>query len=218
MRSVQIAHGATWPIVARDVEISQALAAFDADAAIRGVALVGESGVGKSTLARSLAERLASRGHTVRFVLGTETGRAIPLGAFYRSVTVDATHEPAIMLAAAHQSLEREENLVIVVDDAQLLDPLSATLVHQLAVSGKTRLIIVVRTGDPVPDAVTSLWKEQLVRPLSVKPFTREQIGELARYVLGGAGPTPGHAPFPYPSVKYCRQLSVAGSPRWTFR
>ena len=184
---MQIAHGATWPIVARDVEISQALAAFDADAAIRGVALVGESGVGKSTLARSLAERLASRGHTVRFVLGTETGRAIPLGAFYRSVTVDATHEPAIMLAAAHQSLEREENLVIVVDDAQLLDPLSATLVHQLAVSGKTRLIIVVRTGDPVPDAVTSLWKEQLVRPLSVKPFTREQIGELARYVLGGA-------------------------------
>jgi len=104
-------------------------------------------------------------------VLGTETGSAIPLGAFYRSVTVEATHEPAVMLASAHQALEQEENLVIVVDDAQLLDPLSATLVHQLAVSGKTWLIVVVRTGDSVPDAVTSLWKEQLLSPLSIKPF-----------------------------------------------
>ena len=116
----------------------------------------------------------------------TETGRAIPLGAFYRSVTVDATHEPAIMLASAHQALEREENLVIVVDDAQLLDPLSATLVHQLAVSGQTGLIVVVRTGDSAPDAMTSLWKEQLLLPLSIKPFTRKQVAELVRGVLGG--------------------------------
>jgi DNA-binding CsgD family transcriptional regulator len=174
-------------VVARDVELGQALAAFEAGAQVRGVALVGESGVGKSTLARTLAEVLASGNRTVRFVLGTETGSAIPLGAFYRSVTVDATHEPAVMLASAHQTLEQEENLVIVVDDAQLLDPLSATLVHQLAVSGKTRLIVVVRTGDSVLDAVTLLWKEQLLLPLSIKPFTREQVGELARGVLGGA-------------------------------
>ncbi|MFZ1177470.1 MAG: LuxR C-terminal-related transcriptional regulator [Mycobacterium sp.] len=173
--------------MARDIELGQALAALESGAQVRGVALLGESGVGKSTLARTLAEALASAHHTVRFVLGTETGSAIPLGAFYRSVTVDATHEPAVMLAAAHQSLEQEENLVIVVDDAQLLDPLSATLVHQLAVSGETRLIVVVRTGEPAPDAVTSLWKEQLLLPLSIKPFTRDQIGELARGVLGGA-------------------------------
>ncbi|BBZ52292.1 LuxR family transcriptional regulator [Mycobacterium heidelbergense] len=174
-----------WPMVARDVELARALAAFDSDAQVCGVALLGESGVGKSTLARALAEILASRSQAVRFVLGTETGRAIPLGAFYRSLTVDATHEPAVMLAAAHRSLEQEENLVIVVDDAQLLDPLSATLVNQLAVSGKIQLIVVVRTEDLAPDAVTSLWKERLLLPLSVKPFTTEQVGELARAVLG---------------------------------
>ena len=33
-----------------------------------------------------------------------------------------------------------------------------------------------------------------------------------------GVGPTPGHAPFPNPSVKYCQQLSVAGSPHWSLR
>ena len=184
---MQKQHGANWPVVARDDELGQALTAFEAGAQVRGVALLGESGVGKSTLARTLADTLASQGCVVRFVLGTETGRAIPLGAFYRSVTVDATHEPAVMLAAAHQTLEREENLVIVADDAQLLDSLSATLVHQLAVSGKIRLIVVVRTGDLVPDAVTSLWKERLLQPLTIRPFSSEQIGELARAVLGGA-------------------------------
>src|SRR5215469_8245586 len=125
--------GSGWPIVARDDELRQALAALEDAAQFHGVALVGESGVGKSTLARALADTLASSGATVRYVLGTQTGCAIPLGAFYRSVTVEAAHEPAAMLAAAHKTLEREEHLVVVVDDAQLLDPLSATLVHQLA-------------------------------------------------------------------------------------
>ncbi|OBH25179.1 LuxR family transcriptional regulator [Mycobacterium sp. E342] len=179
--------GANWPVVARDAELDQAWAALEAGAQGRGVALLGESGVGKSTLARTLAECLGSRGHAVRFVLGTETGRAIPLGAFYRSLTVDATHEPAVMLACAHRTLERVKNLLLVVDDAQLLDPLSTTLVHQLAVGGRTRLIVVVRTGESLPDTVTSLWKEQLVLPLAIRPFTREQVGELARKVLGDA-------------------------------
>ena len=152
----------------------------------QGVALVGDSGVGKSTLARALADTLESGGATVRYVLGTQTGCAIPLGAFYRSVTVDAPQEPAAMLAAAHKTLEREENLVVVVDDAQLLDPLSSTLVHQLAASGSARLIVTIRSGDPVPDAVTALLKERLLLSLHIEAFTREQTEALARAVLGG--------------------------------
>ncbi|OBI52594.1 LuxR family transcriptional regulator [Mycobacterium sp. E796] len=151
-----------------------------------GVALIGESGVGKSTLARALAETMESRGATVRYALGTKTGTAIPLGAFYRSVTVEAAHEPAVMLGAAHRSLERETDLVVVVDDAQLLDPLSATLVHQLATGGSARLILTIRSGDHVPDAITALLKEQLLLGLRIEPFTRDQTGTLARAVLGG--------------------------------
>ncbi|HZE15241.1 MAG TPA: ATP-binding protein, partial [Mycobacterium sp.] len=164
----------------------QALAAFDDAAEFQGVALVGESGVGKSTLARAIATALESRGRTVRFVLGTQTGSTVPLGAFYRSVTVDAAHEPAAMLAAAHKTLEQDENLVLVVDDAQLLDALSATLLYQLAASGSARLIVTIRSGEAVPDAVTALLKERLLLSLRIVAFTRDQTGELARAVLGG--------------------------------
>ena len=181
------AESAGWPLVGRDDEVRQALAALEDDAEFQGVALFGDSGVGKSTLARALATTARSRGLTVRYVLGTQTGSAVALGAFYQSLTVDAPREPAAMLAAAHRALEQDENLVVVVDDAQWLDPLSSTLVYQLAASGSARVIVTIRSGEDVSDAVTALWKEQLLLSLRVEAFTREQTGELARAVLGGA-------------------------------
>ena len=43
---------------------------------------------------------------------------------------------------------------LFVVDDAHLLDHLSATLVYQLALSGSARLIVTVRADTELPDAV----------------------------------------------------------------
>jgi DNA-binding CsgD family transcriptional regulator/energy-coupling factor transporter ATP-binding protein EcfA2 len=183
---VQRENGWTWPVVARDVEFRQALSALNGGD-FQGVALVGDSGVGKSTLARMLAKAAASAGRTVRFALGTRTGRAVPLGPFSRAVTLDVAHEPAIMLAAAHKTLGQDDNLVVVVDDAQLLDPLSATLVNQLATSRSARLIVTIGLGDPVLDAITALIKERMLLSIHIDPFTREQVGVLASAVLGGA-------------------------------
>lgn len=177
----------SWPTVAREDEFRQALAALHDNAEFQGVALVGASGVGKSTLARALAQTVEASGRPVRFVLGTETGCAVPLGAFSRAITVDAAHEPAMMLAGAHKTLEQEKNLVIVVDDAHLLDPLSATLVYQLAASRTARLIVTIRSGEAVLDAVGALQKERLLLTRYIDAFTHEQTGELARRVLGGA-------------------------------
>lgn len=174
-------------MIGRDDELRDALVALGPDSEYRGVALVGDSGVGKSTLARALGARLTADGCTVRFVLGTQTGRELPLGAFSRSVTVDsAVYEPAAMLALAHKNLAAAPQLVIVVDDAQLLDPLSATLVYQLAAEGTAKLIMVVRSNEAILDAVAALLKEELLLNMRIAPFTREQTGELARRVLGG--------------------------------
>jgi DNA-binding CsgD family transcriptional regulator/energy-coupling factor transporter ATP-binding protein EcfA2 len=172
--------------VGRDNEFRQALAALEDNAEFQGVVLVGASGAGKSTLARALAEAVESRGLTVRYVLGTETSKLVPLSAFYWLLTVDAAREPAVMLAAAQRTLEKHENL-LVVDDAHFLDPLSATLVYHLASGGNTRLIVTIRSGSVVPDAVTALWKERLLLRLGIKALTWQQTEELARTVLGNA-------------------------------
>ncbi|WP_036435495.1 LuxR C-terminal-related transcriptional regulator [Mycobacterium sp. URHB0044] len=175
-----------WPLVARVQELRRASAAVRPDSGYRGVALVGAAGVGKTVLARTLAQSLEADGMTARFVLGTATGQAVPLGAFHRALPVEDAHEPATMLGAAHRALAREDNVVIVVDDAQLLDPLSALLVHQLAAAGTALLIVTIRSGDVVPDAVTALWKEQLLLRVDVAAFTRAQTQELVSAVLDG--------------------------------
>ncbi len=177
--------GSAWPIVGRDVELRRSLTALN-NSEFNGVALVGDAGVGKSTLARLLAKTVESAGRTVRFALGTQTGCAVPLGAFSRAVSLQVAHEPAVMLAAAHDTLGKDKNLVVVVDDAQLLDPLSATLINQLAAGRSARLIVTIRSREPVLDAVTALLKERLLLTVHVEPFSREQTGLLAGAVLGG--------------------------------
>src|ERR1700722_12018267 len=174
-------------MVGRGDEVRQALTALGGAAEFRGVVLMGDSGVGKSTLARALADILESRELNVRVVVCTETGRAVPFGAFYWLTTLATAHEPAVMLAAAQRALEQEENLVVAVDDAHLLDPLSASLVYHLAARGSARLIVTIRSGNAVPDAVIALWKEGLLLDLHIDPFTWQQTEELARAVLGDA-------------------------------
>lgn len=152
----------------------------------RGVVLAGAAGVGKSALARVLAGELEADGHPVRFVLGTETAQAVPLGAFRHALTLTDAREPTVMLAAAYEALAAEPALLIVVDDVQHLDPLSALLVQQLAVAGPQKLIVTMQNGATTSDAVTALWKEQLLLRMDLEPFTREQTGQLAAAVLGG--------------------------------
>jgi DNA-binding CsgD family transcriptional regulator len=154
--------------------------------AYQGVVLIGEAGVGKTALARSLADALKSRGLNERFVLGTKTARAVPLAAFVRWVPVQEPHEPAVLLAAAQRALAHEEDLLMVVDDAHLLDQLSAVLVQQVAASGTTTMIVTIRSGEAIPDAVTALWKEHHLLRIDIEPFTRAQTSELVCAVLDG--------------------------------
>ena len=178
--------GLEWPTVGRDDEVRRALDALIDNEESTGVVLIGESGVGKSTLARTLADILELRGFNVRYVLCTEQGREVPFGAFYWLSTLAPAREPAAMLAAAQMALEQEKDLVVAVDDAHLLDPLSASLVYQLAARGRARLIVTIRTGYPVLDPVIALWKERLLVRLRVEAFTWQETEQLAHTVLGG--------------------------------
>jgi hypothetical protein len=51
------------------------------------------------------------------------------------------------------------DRLVVFVDDAHLLDDLSALVLHQLVQSQAASVILTIRTGEAAPAAVTALWK-----------------------------------------------------------
>src|SRR5215475_1958141 len=70
-----------WPMIGRDHEVSEIMRSVTDDA-VRGVALAGKAGVGKTRLAREAAAALAAAGWTVRRIAATATSRPIPLGAF----------------------------------------------------------------------------------------------------------------------------------------
>ncbi|OBH61395.1 AAA family ATPase [Mycobacterium mantenii] len=148
---------------------SERLDAALADGA-RGAVVLGPDGVGKSTLARVAAERFADRhpDTRVRWVTGTPTERVVPLGAFSHLVEIAEIGKPAALLRAARASLGGDE-LLLVVDDAQHLDVLSATLVYQLARDGAGRLIVTARAGSP-PEAIAALWGDGLLTRIDVEP------------------------------------------------
>jgi hypothetical protein len=104
-----------------------------------------------------MAETIESEGLNARFVLGTETGQAVPLGAFQRTVAIEAAHEPAVMLGAAYRALAADDRLVIVVDDAHLLDPLFGVAGPAVGVEWIATFHRDHSVRRAVPDAVTAL-------------------------------------------------------------
>jgi DNA-binding NarL/FixJ family response regulator len=148
-----------------------------------GVVLVGAAGVGKSTLARAVTATLRS---DVNWVGCTESSRSIPLGVFAHRIPTTGSRDPVALLAAAREAVLGGPETVIGVDDAHLLDELSSTLLHQIAVERAGQIVATVRSGEPVPDAVTALWKDNYLRRLDLMPFTKQQSIELVESVLGG--------------------------------
>ncbi len=179
----------TWPTLARAAGLEAIEEVLSATGGPGGVVIAGGAGVGKTTLARE-AVRRDRREH--RWVVGTESARTVPLGAFAHLVSVTGPIEPATVLRTARGDLLAGlRGMIIGVDDAHLLDNFSATLVHQLAMTGGAKLVVTIRDGEPAPDAVTALWKDEWLVRMELGDLTRDQTVELLEQALGGPVETP---------------------------
>jgi AAA domain-containing protein len=156
-----------------------------------GAVLAGPDGVGKTLVARVAAERFVARqpSTVVRWVTGTAPERSLPFGAFgdlLATAQISDTDRPASLLRAAHDSLTGDGGeLLFVVDDAHHLDQMSATLVYQLALKRSTRLVVTVRSGAELPDAVAALWADDLLTRIEVEPLDKPQTAALLESAVG---------------------------------
>src|SRR4051795_1497795 len=155
-----------------------------------GAVLAGSAGVGKTVLARHAVDRFAHRhgGVSVQWLAGTASASQIPFGAFSHLVDVAGVGDSPTLLRSARASLLQHggRGLLLAIDDAHHLDNLSATLVHQLALTGSARFVITVRLGEQTPDAIMSLWKDRLLDRLDIEAFDAAQTKSLLEAVLGG--------------------------------
>jgi DNA-binding CsgD family transcriptional regulator len=177
-----------WPLTGRDEELLVIRETL-ADDEYTGVVIAGPAGVGKTRLARAATDASAQAGWFVRRVAGTSTGRSVRLGAF-AAWADDAETTPVVLarnVLAELMTGAGGARLLVFVDDAHLLDDLSALVLHQLVLQGSAQVITTIRSGQSVPDAVSTLWKDGHLRRLELQPLSRGECASLLEAVLGEA-------------------------------
>lgn len=152
---------------------------------VAAVFLVGPLGIGKSTLLAQLqqhAQRLR------RPALSVGATRAT-IGSPFAGITelLGAGGWPGSRLAeAALRRIAGPGRLVVLVDDAPLLDEESAALLHKLAVAGRVFLVATTRGGERLAEPLAALWREDRAVELRVPPLTADEVDHLLTGRLDG--------------------------------
>ncbi|MFI0090040.1 LuxR family transcriptional regulator AbsR2 [Streptomyces bobili] len=159
-----------WPFTGRDEELE--LLRRSSGAGRPGIVVTGPPGCGRSRLAAE-----AVRGTDCVRVAGTPETRRTAFAAFAHLLPEGVTLHRAVHLLTGVR--------LLLVDDAHLLDDDSAALLHQLAVHGRTRLLILATDGAPAPGAVARLRSGDLLPRLALEPLPREDITRLLATAAG---------------------------------
>ncbi|WP_329250862.1 LuxR C-terminal-related transcriptional regulator [Streptomyces canus] len=160
-----------WPFTGREDELE--LVRGSVAGGRHGIVVTGPAGRGKTRLVTE-----AVRGTDWARVAGTPETRGLPFAAFAHLVPETASLHRAVQLLSGVR--------VLLVDDAHLLDDASAALVHQLAVHGRTRLLVVATDGARAPGAISRLWTGELLPRLALEPLPREETAQLLAAGVGG--------------------------------
>lgn len=176
----------SWPLTGRTQQLDTIEAAITASAP--GILICGAQGVGKSRIAREALSRAAARGCATRWTSGTASATSIPLGAF-TSWAPTGVGDTLALLRGVIESLAPPDSpakVVLCVDDAHLLDELSAFVVHQIVTRGAATVILTVRDGEPVPAAVADIWARTNFERLDLAPLSVDDVTRLVSQALAG--------------------------------
>jgi DNA-binding NarL/FixJ family response regulator len=178
-----------WPLIGRSEELAVIADATRATAdRARGIVLSGSAGVGKTRVAREVVAGLGPRSARRHWIVGTASSRSVPLSAF-ADIASDFGPDPLRRVREVIDGLVGETpdgDVVVGVDDAHLLDDLSAFTVNQLVTRRLATVILTIRSGESPPDAITAIWKDQHLERLELQPLSLSEITGLVEYVVDG--------------------------------
>lgn len=159
-----------WQFTGREDELE--LIRRSLTAGHHGIVVTGPVGCGKTRLVTE-----AVRGGDRVRAAGTPEMRHIPFAAFAHLLPESVSLHGAVQLLSGVR--------LLLVDDAHLLDDASAALVHQLAVHGRTRLIVVAADGAAHPGPISRLWTGELLPRLALEPLSRVDMELLLTVGVG---------------------------------
>ena len=174
-----------WPLVGR-----ASLVESVADLVVRGrgVALIGEPGVGRSRVGHAVLDRLAADGWTGAAFEAGPAAAAVPFLPFASLLQAESQETLERVVNAAAALVARGEHVVALVDDVHALDDVSLGFVSHLLSATDVRLVLTFRSGEESTRLLRA-WGDALP-PLELPPLDRPAVEELVYTALGPAEPS----------------------------
>ncbi|MFF5171472.1 ATP-binding protein [Micromonospora sp. NPDC000089] len=179
-----------WGFVGRRAELDRLRSAVRDDHA-DGLFLSGSAGVGKSRLLREAVSALPTDRYAIWFVSASTATPALPFGGLAQVLPAaqPAGLSPAGVLRWGVEVLREQaagRPIVLAIDDAHLLDPPSAALVHLLGRAANTTILGTLRSGEQIPLPIRALWTDDLVEHAELGPLGPTETTDLLAAILDG--------------------------------
>ena len=150
--------------------------------------MAGQAGVGKTRLIHEVLR--STHGHHVEWITASESVRPLPFGAFAQLLPSNLHEVDQVdLLAVLGQHLQRRAEgrpIVLAVDDVHLLDGLSAGFIDYVAIRGLATVLLTLRSGSPVPDALGRLCRNGDIPRLELQALSRSEFDEMLERALDG--------------------------------
>ncbi|MHA7294474.1 LuxR C-terminal-related transcriptional regulator [Arthrobacter sp. HLT1-21] len=161
-----------------------------AESGVRGVIITGDAGSGKTTMLRSVVDRLRATAYLIHLRCAAVSGQQ-PYGALRDHLTdlpKEAWGHPVGVINGLTRALADQAHglpVIVIVDDANHLDGTSTTVLGQMVQSGTIRLIVACRGISGAPEYFQRLHREGTLGQIELPPLARQDVANYLRSALG---------------------------------